>query len=91
MLGTKSRGNNNGLDPRNLKPVFQIPFSKMTQDEDGTIHFAITPAMTNGLDWHKPYYFDIEVIDAGVKTTIKFGRFILTPEVTWAQNEGASA
>ena len=74
-------------DPRNLTPVFQIQFPEMTLDEDGTIHFTILPSMTNGLDWRKQYYYDIEVIDAGVKTTISYGRFTLKPEVTWAQNE----
>lgn len=78
-------------DPRNLTPVFQIAFPEMTLDEDGTIHFTILPDMTNGLDWRKQYWYDIEVIDAGVKTTISYGRFTLKPEVTWAQNEGASA
>lgn len=78
-------------DPRNLTPVFQISFSEMVLDSDGTIHFTILPEMTNDLDWRKQYWFDIEVIDADVKTTISYGKFTLKPEVTWAQNEGASA
>lgn len=77
-------------DPRNLNPVFQINFSQMNFDEDGTIHFAILPEMTNNLDWRKQYWYDIEVIDAGVKTTISYGKFTLKPEVTWVENEGES-
>lgn len=74
-------------DPRNLTPEFQIPFPEMTLDTDGTIHFTILPQHTNGLNWQKQYWYDIEVIDAGVKTTISYGRFTLNPEVTWVQNE----
>lgn len=74
-------------DPRNLTPEFQIPFPEMTLDADGTIHFTILPQHTNGLNWQKQYWYDIEVIDAGVKTTISYGRFTLKPEVTWVQNE----
>lgn len=77
-------------DPRNLSPVFQIGFNQMTFDEDGTIHFTILPGMTNNLDWRKQYWYDIEVIDGGVKTTISYGKFTLRPEVTWAENEGES-
>lgn len=66
----------------------QKTIDDMTFDEDGTYHFTIEPADTNNLDFTKKYFYDLEVIDNGVKTTISYGQFNLQPEVTWAANEG---
>lgn len=67
--------------------VFQKRLEDMTLDEDGTYHFVVEPADTNGLQYGD-YVFDIEVIDSGVKSTVAFGVYTILPEVTWVENEG---
>lgn len=69
---------------------FQKTLDDMTIDSDGTYHFTIIPTDTNGLAFGQ-YYYDLEVIDSGVKTTISIGNFIIEPEVTYASNEGGEA
>lgn len=69
------------------KFVFQKRLDDMTLDEDGTYHFTVEPANTNGLQYGD-YVFDIEVIDSGVKSTVAFGVYTILPEVTWVENEG---
>lgn len=76
--------------PQNETPVLQKTIDDMTMDDDGTWHFTIYPFDTNGLDFTKKYYYDLEVIDNGVKTTISYGQFVLKPEVTWQINEEVS-
>ena len=78
-------------NPKNLEFVFQKTKDDMVFDLDGTIHFTITPDDTNQLDWKRSYYYDIEVIVSGVKTTISYGSFVLRPEVTWVENEGGNS
>lgn len=58
-------------------------------DEDYYYHFGVTPDDTNDLAYGT-YYYDIEVIqdDGLYKQTIKTGEFIISPEATWASNEG---
>lgn len=73
--------------PRNTYPEFQIRLEDMTFDEDGTYHFTVEPTDTNNLDFTKEHWYDLEVIQDGIKTTIAFGEFNLKPEVTWAINE----
>ena len=72
---------------KNLTPVLQKTMEDMTFDDDGTYHFELEPADTNGLSFCKKYWYDIEVIDVDVKTTIAYDEFILKPEVTWQANE----
>lgn len=67
--------------------VFQKRLNDMTLDEDGTYHFTVEPADTNGLQYGD-YVFDIEVIDNGVKSTVAYGSYKILPEVTWVENEG---
>lgn len=70
-----------------LAVVFQKKLEDMTIDSDGTYHFTIEPADTDGLQYSN-YAYDLEVIQSGVKTTIAIGKFVIKPEVTWVQNEG---
>lgn len=77
--------------PKDAKPALQVTLNAMIfDDSDGTYYFTIEPTDTNNLDFTKKYYYDLEVIDGGVKTTIAYGDFKLKPEVTWAINEGES-
>lgn len=69
-----------------LAIVFQKTLDDMTIDSDGTYHFVIEPTDTNGLQYGN-YAYDLEVIQDGVKSTISIGKFVITPEVTWVQNE----
>lgn len=74
---------------QNTNYEFQIRIDDMEFDEeDGTYHFTVQPEDTNGLNFTRMHYYDVEVIDSGVKTTIALGEFHLKPEVTWAVNEG---
>ena len=72
---------------RNQSFKFQKTLEDMTMDSDGTYHFTILPTDTNELAFGR-YYYDLEVIEDGVKTTVSIGNFIIGPEVTYASNEG---
>ena len=72
---------------KNLNPIFQKTKEDMTMESDGTWHFVVEPTDTNSLQYWE-YVYDLEVIQSGVKTTISIGKFIISPEVTWAANEG---
>lgn len=75
--------------PDDLNPSFQVTIDEMTFDtETGEYDFVILPTYTNNMDFNKKHWYDLEVIDGGVKTTISYGQFKLKPEVTWAKNEG---
>ena len=73
--------------PEQSEVVFQKTIDDMEFDEEYEYHFTIEPEDTDPLNFHDKYYYDLEVIDDGVKTTISYGRFILDPEVTHAGNE----
>ena len=66
--------------------IFQKTKKDIKLDENGVYHFSINPEDTDNLNYGD-YYYDLEVIDEKIKTTIAFGRFTILPEVTWAQNE----
>lgn len=68
------------------EPVLQKTLDDMTVDNDGTYHFTIEPADTDSLQY-KTYVYDIQVTQAGVKTTIAKGDFVVSEEVTFAENE----
>lgn len=65
----------------------QKSLSDMTFDEEGYYHFTINPDDTNGLSFGR-YFYDVEVIQDGVKSTISIGNFDIASEVTYAINEG---
>lgn len=67
--------------------VLQKTIEDMEFDESGNYTFTIQPADTNELKFGK-YFYDIEVIRDGVKTTLTLDEFIIEPEVTWVENEG---
>ncbi len=67
--------------------IFQKTIEDMTQDENGAWHFRVEPEDTNNLCYGE-YVYDVEVIHAGIKTTISKGKFVVTEESTWAINEG---
>lgn len=74
----------------NTDAELQVRKDDMTFDSTtGQYTFVVKPEMTNGLSFKSKHYYDVEVIDNGVKTTIAFGEFILKPEITWAVNEEA--
>ena len=66
--------------------VIQKTLKDMTLDENGVYRFTLDPVDTDGLHF-RDYYYDLEIITENTKTTIAYGRFIINPEVTWAQNE----
>lgn len=72
--------------PKDSKVMFQKTIDDMTFDEEFEYHFTVEPEDTNHMNFAN-YYYDIEVIDEGVKTTISYGVFALLPEVTHAGNE----
>lgn len=76
--------------PQDYNVVFQKTIDDMEFDEDFEYHFTIEPTDTNLMKFPCTYYYDLEVIDGGVKTTIAYGQFILQPEVTHYNNEGES-
>lgn len=67
-------------------PLIQKTLDDMTLDADGTYHFTIEPTDTDGLKYGT-YVFDIQVVNANVKTTIAKGNLVVTEEVTFASNE----
>ena len=72
----------------NFTPEFQITLEDMEFDStSGQYSFVVLPAMTNGLNFNSKHFYDVEVIQDNVKTTISFGQFKLLPEVTWQGNE----
>lgn len=66
--------------------VLQKTLDDMEIDENGVWHFTIEPTDTNNLIFGT-YNYDLEVIQDSVKTTISYGEFRLSKEVTWATNE----
>lgn len=67
--------------------ILQKTLDDMDFDGEGFYHFTIEPEDTNNLQYWN-YAYDVEVIQNDVKTTVSIGKFVLLPEVTWAQNEG---
>lgn len=75
--------------PSTSSVAFQVKIDEMEFDQaTGQYSFVVLPEYTDNLNFKSKYYYDLEVIDQGVKTTISYGEFILKPEVTWAGNEG---
>lgn len=72
--------------PQDKTAVFQKTLEDMLFDEDSEYHFIIDPEDTDKMRFGN-YYYDIEVIDEGVKTTISFGVFEVLAEVTHSGNE----
>lgn len=66
--------------------VLQKTVADFTIDEDFVYRFTIYPDETESLKYGD-YVFDVEVIQDGVKSTIAKGKFILTEEATFAENE----
>lgn len=66
--------------------VLQKTIADFTIDEDFVYRFTIYPDETESLKYGE-YVFDVEVIQDSVKTTIAKGKFILTEEATFAENE----
>ena len=72
----------------NFSVEFQITLEDMNfNSQSGEYSFVVEPAMTNELNFNAKHFYDVEVIQSGVKTTISFGQFKLLPEVTWQGNE----
>ena len=68
------------------KALIQKKLSDMTVDQEGKYHFTIEPGDTDKLPYGG-YVFDIQVTVGDIKTTIAKGKFVLTEEVTFAENE----
>ncbi len=59
----------------------------IVKTEDGTYEFTIMPEDTDNMCFGE-YMFDIELVIVGELKQTFVGKFILTAEVTFAENEG---
>ena len=71
--------------PKNYK--FQKTIDDMDFDEEGYYHLRLEPQDTNGLKLGE-YLYDVEVIHDDITKTIARGKFIVTYDVTFVENEG---